>query len=393
MPRGHPMRFAGSPLCVYPRLLPLRYRVRGLQEEQLSQGCLVGCHVQESGAVSPGTRGSFCRYIVPRVMGVCECSPDMPRRGDTCTQRRYVLGSPCGTTAQCSKHVPGAVCVIQPPPATPPEDLPPHSITAIPGVPQRPLGVPLALCVCPPGHLAAENGTRCIPVLKDVGVTPASLGQRCDGSGQCRASDPFTHCLRGVCHCLHDTRACSARTPGCHPKTFQCISSGRCISWFFLCDGVRHCEDGSDEDTCTPHRCPPLAHTCRDGTCVSRARLCDGRPDCMDGSDERQCDGACPASTFRCRDGRCLPGFAFCNATPSCSDGSDEEEAVCVQGAITASYCPFRCRNGRCRSTAILCSGKNGCGDNSDEEKCAVCSCAPSSSPSARQKNNKRIAG
>ncbi|KAG0721365.1 Low-density lipoprotein receptor-related protein 2 [Chionoecetes opilio] len=271
MPRGHPMRFAGAhSACIqgYCRPAGTGFVATG---EQLSQGCLVGCHVQESGAVPPGDAWLL-----------------LPLHS---TKSDGLLGSPCGTTAQCSKHVPGAVCVIQPPPATPPEDLPPHSITAIPGVPQRPLGVPLALCVCPPGHLAAENGTRCIPVLKDVGVTPASLGQRCDGSGQCRASDPFTHCLRGVCHCLHDTRACSARTPGCHPKTFQCISSGRCISWFFLCDGVRHCEDGSDEDTCTPHRCPPLAHTCRDGTCVSRARLCDGRPDCMDGSDERQCDG------------------------------------------------------------------------------------------------------
>lgn len=323
--------------------------------------------------------GTFCNYTVPRVLGRCECPSDLPRSGNTCGHLRYSLGSACGTSAQCSTYVPGSVCVIQHDvPMAAPRDLSPNSISAIPGVGPRPLGVPLAVCSCPPGHLEAENGTRCIPILKDAGVTPASLGHRCEGSNQCRASDPFTYCRAGVCHCVHDSRECSADNRGCHKDTFQCASSGKCISWYFVCNGERECEDGSDESHCVPHRCPSLAHTCADGTCISQARVCDGEPDCSDGSDEASCHGSCPASTFRCNDGRCLPGFVFCNAITTCKDGSDENVTACIQGSITASYCPFRCRNGRCRSTAILCSGKNGCGDNSDEENCSVCSCSRS---------------
>ncbi|KAG7175028.1 Low-density lipoprotein receptor-like 1 [Homarus americanus] len=293
-----------------------------------------------------GSRGSFCNFTVPRVYGRCQCSSDVPKTpGRTCGHLRYSLGSPCGTSAQCSNSVPGSVCVIQhDTPLPTPSDIIPNSISAIPGVPPRSLVVPLAVCACPSGHLVVENGTRCIPVLKDAGVTPASLGQRCEGSNQCRASDPFTFCRAGVCHCIHNSAECSADKTGCYKDTFQCVSSGRCISWYYVCNGVRECDDGSDEAYCLPHRCPRLAHTCNDGTCISRAHLCDGIPHCPDGSDESSCNGsaACPASTFRCGGGRCLPGFVFCNATPTCSDGSDEDVTACIQGSITASYCPFR---------------------------------------------------
>ncbi|XP_076059434.1 uncharacterized protein LOC143036063 [Oratosquilla oratoria] len=341
---------------------------------------------------------SYCDFTVPRVYGRCRCQDGFKKRGALCGEETYSLGSPCKTTAQCSSDVPTSVCAIIDPSnsweyrrisAVPAasrdrerllrakEDF---ELNAVNGVlPVTKVGSPTgAVCACVSGQIASEDQKRCIPVLKDIGPQAASLGQRCSSTSECELADRFSVCRDGVCDCVVPSSKCSRQHTGCYNDTFQCASDGKCISWFYVCNGVRECADGSDEEVCLPNRCSPLAITCRDGTCVSRGQVCDGVTHCPDGSDELGCKNktaSCPPSAYRCLDGRCLPAFAFCNATPTCSDGSDEPEDACIQGALNVKHCPFRCRNGRCRSSAILCSGEDGCGDNSDEEKCQVCSC------------------
>uniref|UniRef100_A0A182P0X1 EB domain-containing protein n=1 Tax=Anopheles epiroticus TaxID=199890 RepID=A0A182P0X1_9DIPT len=252
----------------------------------------------------------------------------------------------------------------------------------------------------------AATSTARIRTRVDLGDGPVSLGLACASSEQCQLADPYSYCNdEGRCDCSYRTPddSCRATNTGCSRGTFQCRSSGICISWFFVCDGRPDCSDASDEECNfspqtngtqqrTGRSCPELSFRCeKSGRCISRAGICDGKAQCPHGEDEVGCDfrksRKCPEHTFMCRSGECLPEYEYCNAIVSCRDGSDEPPHLCGSRAVpnffvkllsgpTArgrNYCPMRCGNGRCRSTAIVCSGRDGCGDGSDEDRCSVC--------------------
>lgn len=87
--------------------------------------------------------------------------------------------------------------------------------------------------------LAATKGYRTgIELEKNV----VSLGLACSNDQQCQLSDPHTFCNKDkLCDCSYvgqpnQERECHAKSAGCPPGTFQCRSTGVCISWFFVCD-------------------------------------------------------------------------------------------------------------------------------------------------------------
>ncbi|XP_053947520.1 low-density lipoprotein receptor-related protein 4-like [Anastrepha ludens] len=168
---------------------------------------------------------------------------------------------------------------------------------------------------------------------------------------------------------------------------WQC-QNGECISINVLCDGIKHCPDGSDETrrSCENAICTPLSFRCDYGACIPLIQLCDGVVDCADSSDEgsemcqkrreeisvdesseqineRNCVGW---GQLKCWSGQCVSVHAKCNGIRDCQDGSDEWERLCANIKCNRRK-QFQCNYGACISLSAKCNGTAECWDESDE--------------------------
>ena len=75
----------------------------------------------------------------------------------------------------------------------------------------------------------------------------------------------------------------------CIGNLFAC-EDGTCILEHNVCDGMKDCASGEDEEECS---CTDDHFVCADGTCMSPSKYCDGIKDCMDESDEKNCSAIC----------------------------------------------------------------------------------------------------
>ncbi|XP_042888358.1 low-density lipoprotein receptor-related protein 2-like isoform X1 [Penaeus japonicus] len=133
------------------------------------------------------------------------------------------------------------------------------------------------------------------------------------------------------------------------------VSPPVCIHHDSVCNGVRDCPLGEDEDC---DSCSRYEYSCKSRGCIPRSWVCDGEEDCTDGSDEglaASCPNVkndtvspsvkmsggvvtprpgCARGLFECGLGECIAEFLVCDGQADCSDGSDE-----------GSYCEKSCRN------------------------------------------------
>ncbi|MED6263823.1 hypothetical protein CHARACLAT_008544, partial [Characodon lateralis] len=159
---------------------------------------------------------------------------------------------------------------------------------------------------------------------------------------------------------------------------FLCKDRRSCVSRSLVCDGRSHCYDASDEADCLTGTAPPFqpnilkcrmgSRPCNDGKeCVLFSHVCDGEIDCMDGSDEEGCQETCKYGEFQCAHGKmCIPEIEVCDGKPQCQDQSDEVD--CWE---QTKSCEHRCADGkRCIPKKFLCDGELDCLDGTDEQNC-----------------------
>lgn len=163
----------------------------------------------------------------------------------------------------------------------------------------------------------------------------------CDGNADCSDRSDETH---NLCNKLFST---------CPGLSFRC-KYGACVAKDLKCDGKNDCVDGSDEDVVECRGGNNQSNTnnknvnsqsacqssdefnCINGQCIDGTNICDGVKHCTDGSDETTtlCKNIpCPKYTFKCKYGACINKESKCNKVKNCIDGSDEEN--CFKTPIT----------------------------------------------------------
>ncbi|KAF6777130.1 hypothetical protein AHF37_05637 [Paragonimus kellicotti] len=157
---------------------------------------------------------------------------------------------------------------------------------------------------------------------------------------------------------------------------FSCDQT-RCLKLSFRCDGKYDCVDRTDELHCDP--CKSEQVQCSDGACIQRSSLCDRIKDCSKGEDENPdfcLKQKCPGE-FLCRVTLADCVKRPCSDKVLCPDYTDQAEEFCTPvnstqpSPMKCSQMEFACLNRlQCIHEIYHCDGYRDCEDGSDEFGC-----------------------
>ncbi|XP_063960931.1 G-protein coupled receptor GRL101-like [Lytechinus pictus] len=193
----------------------------------------------------------------------------------------------------------------------------------------------------------------------------------------------------GIDHCYDgsDELDCKAHDDDECPKDFFRCTEGQCISTSFLCDNINHCEDNSDELGCHYAPCREDEVPCEfdRNICIASTKICDLIQDCPYETDETDCDEE--PSLFPCYSGRMLPKSAVCDGMVDCIGSSYEDELKCDYNEPNYTCDPeteLQCDNGKCVDLKTKCLYDVdrlgfiiGCRDVSHLQDCSDFVCPP----------------
>jgi len=237
-----------------------------------------------------------------------------------------------------------------------------------------------------------QHNTQCDSSQLQCTVGGACLPKawRCDGDTDCSDGSDEIEC---------------SEVKSCQDWQFKC-TNGHCVFKTWQCDGDTDCVDQSDEENCDEGRkngteylppqpnfprgdCNEWMYKCRSEQCVPYWWKCDGVEDCSDGSDEEECGAGhelenttsgrpvappvlgCPDNKFQCHNGDCIWAAWVCDKENDCVEGEDEEDDMC-KDKVMCGPGHFQCElSGVCVGLEKVCDGKRDCDDGTDETRCS----------------------